>query len=83
MSDIKKFAFDTEFRPEGDLVSNAARARQRKVFTQEEIDHMFSRARQEGMKAGQVRAAEATAAAITELCTAPLASAFSQGAGAL
>lgn len=67
MSEAKKFTFDTEFRPEGDLVSNAARARQRKVLTQEELDSMFSRARAEGMKAGQVRAAEATTAAIAEL----------------
>jgi flagellar assembly protein FliH len=68
MSEVKKFTFDTEFRPEGDLVSNAARARQRKVLTQEELDQMFSRARAEGMKAGQVRAAEATAAAVSQLC---------------
>jgi flagellar assembly protein FliH len=70
MSDTpaKRFTFDTEFRPEGDLVSNAARARQRKVFTQEEIDGMFSRARQEGLKAGQVRATEAVAAALEDLC---------------
>ena len=70
MSDTpaKKFNFDVEFRPEGDLLSNAARARQRKVFTQEEIDGMFARARQEGMKAGQVRASEAIAAALENLC---------------
>jgi len=68
MNGVKKFTFDTEFRAEGDLISNAARARQRKVFTQEEIDHMFSRARAEGMKSGQVRATEAVAAAITSLC---------------
>ena len=61
-----KFTFDTEFRPEGDLISNAARARQRKVFTQEEIDQMFARARHEGLKAGQVRAAEAVAAAVAD-----------------
>ena len=60
-----KFTFDTEFRPEGDLISNAARARQRKVFTQEEIDQMCAKARAEGLKAGQVRAAEAIAAAVT------------------
>lgn len=60
----KKFTFDTEFRVEGDLISNAARARQRKVMTQEEIDQMCARARTEGMKAGQVRATEAVAAAI-------------------
>jgi flagellar assembly protein FliH len=69
MGATNKFTFDTEFRPEGDLVSNAARSRQRKVFTQEEIDHMFARARAEGMKAGQVRAAEAVAASLEKLCT--------------
>ncbi len=69
MAEVKKFTFDTEFRPEGDLVSNAARARQRKVFTQEELDHMLSRAREQGMKTGQVRAEEATAAAIAQLAT--------------
>ena len=64
----KKFNFDVEFRPEGDLISNAARARQRKVFTQEELDSMLSRARHDGMKVGQVRAAEQVAAAVQELC---------------
>lgn len=64
----QKFKFDVEFRPEGDLISNAARARQRKVFTQEELDHMLSRAREQGMKMGQVRAAEAVAAAVQQLC---------------
>ncbi len=68
MAEIKKFNFDTEFRPEGDLISNAARARQRKVMTQEELDHMLSRARETGMKMGQVRAAEATAAAVQQFC---------------
>jgi len=29
---LQQFTFDTEFRVEGDLVSNAARARQRKVY---------------------------------------------------
>jgi flagellar assembly protein FliH len=64
----QKFKFDVEFRPEGDLISNAARARQRKVFTQEELDGMLSRARHDGMKVGQVRAAEQVAAAVGELC---------------
>ena len=63
-----KFTFDTEFRPEGDLVSNAARARQRKVLSQDEIDLMCAKARNEGLKAGQVRAAEAIAAAVAD-CT--------------
>jgi flagellar assembly protein FliH len=64
----QKFKFDVEFRPEGDLISNAARARQRKVHTQEELDTMLSRARHDGMKVGQVRAAEAVAAAVQQLC---------------
>lgn len=68
VAEVKKFNFDTEFRPEGDLVSNAARARQRKVLTQDEIDNMLSRAREQGMKTGQVRAAEATTAAVQQLC---------------
>jgi flagellar assembly protein FliH len=64
----QKFKFDVEFRPEGDLISNAARARQRKILTQEELDGMLSRARHDGMKVGQVRAAEQTAAAVEQLC---------------
>ena len=69
MSEAKKFTFDVEFRPEGDLVSNAARLRQRKVFTQEELDSMLTRARHDGMKMGQVRAAEATVTVIEKLCS--------------
>jgi flagellar assembly protein FliH len=72
-----KFTFDTEFRPEGDLISNAARARQRKVLTQDEIDQMCAKARAEGLKAGQVRAAEAIAAAVTD-CTTAVREAFAQ-----
>ncbi len=62
-----KFTFDTEFRQEGDLISNAARARQKKVYTQDEIDQMCAKARAEGAKAGQVRASEAIAAATASL----------------
>jgi flagellar assembly protein FliH len=57
-----KYTFDTEFRTEGDLVSNAARARQKKPYTHAEIDQMCARAREQGMKAGQVRAQDAIAA---------------------
>jgi flagellar assembly protein FliH len=68
MSNIgAKFTFDTEFRSEGDLVSNAARARQKKSYAQDEIDALCARARAEGAKAGQVRAQEAVAAATDEL----------------
>jgi flagellar assembly protein FliH len=65
-----KFTFDTEFRDEGDLVSNAARARQKKSYTQDEIDAISTRARSEGIKSGQVRAQEAIAAETAALSTA-------------
>jgi len=62
-----KYTFDIEFRPEGDLISNAARARQKKTYTTEEIDQLSARAREQGLKAGQVRAAEAQAQEIAKL----------------
>ena len=61
MNGASKYTFDVEFRREGDLVSNAARARQKKSYTTEEIDQISARAREQGIKAGQVRAAEALA----------------------
>jgi flagellar assembly protein FliH len=65
-----KYTFDVEFRDEGDLISNAARARQKKVYTTAEIDQMCARARAEGMKAGQVRAQDAIANGATEAANA-------------
>jgi flagellar assembly protein FliH len=62
MTTASKYTFDVEFRPEGDLISNAARARQKKAYTHDEIDQLCARAREQGMKAGQVRAQEALAA---------------------
>ena len=62
-----KFTFDVEFRPEGDLLSNAARARQKKAYTTDEIDAISARAREQGLKSGQVRAAEAQAAEVARL----------------
>ncbi|MEJ0041205.1 MAG: FliH/SctL family protein [Rhizomicrobium sp.] len=67
MTASAKYTFDIEFRPEGDLVSNAARARQKRVYTTDEIDQLSARAREQGMKAGQVRAAEAQALEVTKL----------------
>ena len=61
-----KYTFDVEFREEGDLISNAARARQKKLYTHAEIDTMCARAREQGMKSGQVRAQEAIAAGALE-----------------
>ena len=62
-----KYTFDVEFRPEGDLVSNAARARQKKAYTMDEIDQLSAKAREQGLKAGQVRAAEAQVQEIAQL----------------
>jgi flagellar assembly protein FliH len=67
MSPASKYTFDIEFRPEGDLVSNAARARQKKAYSNEEIDQLSARARDQGLKAGQVRAIEAQAQEIARL----------------
>jgi flagellar assembly protein FliH len=70
MSAASKYTFDVEFRREGDLVSNAARARQKKSYTTEEIDQLSARAYEQGIKSGQVRAAEALAAEIADLVAA-------------
>jgi len=67
MTASAKYTFDVEFRPEGDLVSNAARARQKKAYTTDEIDQLSARAREQGMKAGQVRAAEMQAQEVAKL----------------
>ena len=67
MSAASKYTFDIEFRPEGDLISNAARARQKKAYTTDEIDALSARAREQGLKAGQVRAAEAQVQEIARL----------------
>ncbi|HEX4303750.1 MAG TPA: FliH/SctL family protein [Rhizomicrobium sp.] len=67
MNTASKYTFDIEFRPEGDLVSNAARARQKKGYTTEEIDALSARARDQGMKSGQVRAAEQQTQEIAKL----------------
>lgn len=58
---MRPFKFDTEFSDTGDRVSLAARARAKKTLTAEEIDQMCSKARAEGMKAGEARALEAVA----------------------
>jgi flagellar assembly protein FliH len=62
-----KFKFDTEFSSAGDQVSMAARARAKKTMTQDEIDQMSTRARAEGMKAGEARALEAVAQSVRDL----------------
>ncbi len=61
-----KFTFDTVFGENADAVSQTARARMRTSLSQAEIDAMCAGARAEGVNAGQVRAAEAMAAAADE-----------------
>jgi flagellar assembly protein FliH len=53
-----KFTFDTEFHGPSDVVSDAARVRQKKTLTIEEIEAMRADAQAEGMEAASVRAAE-------------------------
>lgn len=70
MGAATKFTFDVEFRDEGDLVSNAARGRQKRSLTQEEIDQLCAKARAEGMKSGQVRALESVAVGTNDVLAA-------------
>ena len=53
-----KFTFDTEFQGKADRPSPAARARERRTITTEEIDAMCARARAEGETTAGVRATE-------------------------
>ena len=53
-----KFTFDTEFRGPSDVASDAARARQKKTLTIEEIETLRASAQAEGTQVASVRAAE-------------------------
>ena len=66
MSAQSKFTFDTVFEGKKNTPSDQARARQRLVFTQGEIDQMVNEARVAGLTAGEVRAREALAAAVAQ-----------------
>ena len=65
--DAPKFTFDTEFRADGDVISQAARARKKQTMTTEEIENLLANAHAEGTKVESVRAAQTTAQAIVEL----------------
>jgi flagellar assembly protein FliH len=58
MSPSHKFTFDTEFRGPSDVISDAARARQKKTLTNEEIEAMCAQAQAQGSETASVRAAE-------------------------
>lgn len=65
-----KFTFDTVFANRGDIVSDAARARQRKMMTQGELDKIADDAHDKGTKTAEVRALEAIAIAAKEAISA-------------
>lgn len=65
-----KFTFDTVFESGKDVVSDAMRGRRRRVLTETEIEQICAEAKTEGMKAGEVRALEAVAAAARETAAA-------------
>ena len=62
-----KFTFDTEFLADGDRAAPAARARQRRTLTVEELETMTADARQEGENAAGVRASQQVERAIAAL----------------
>src|SRR5215469_6350946 len=66
MAAASKFTFDTVFEGKKNVASDEARARQRLVFTQGEIDKMVHEARVAGVTSGDVRAKEAIAAAVAQ-----------------
>lgn len=63
MAAAGKFTFDTVFDGTADIISAEAKARQRRSYTQGEIDAMRAKSRSEGFKSGEVRAREALAMA--------------------
>ena len=65
-----KFTFDTEFRTEGDVVSSAARARQKQTMTTEELEALCARAEAQGTEAASVRAAESLEQTVVTLISA-------------
>lgn len=56
--EARKFTFDTEFRAQGDVVSEAARARQKKTLTMQELEAMCAKAEAQGAQAATVRATQ-------------------------
>jgi flagellar assembly protein FliH len=67
---IHKFTFDTEFRAEGDVVSNAARVRQKQTMTTEDLEALCARAKAQGAEDATVRAAEALERTVATLTVA-------------
>jgi flagellar assembly protein FliH len=53
-----KFTFDTEFLPGGDRMAAAAKARQRRTLSNEELEAIADQARREGECAATIRASD-------------------------
>jgi flagellar assembly protein FliH len=66
MRNATKFTFDTVFSAGCDTASDAAKSRQRKVFTEAEIDALRANAHAQGTQAGEVLALESIAAGTRE-----------------
>ena len=58
MTEARKFTFDIEFREKTDVLSEAARARQKKILTTQELEAMCAKAEAQGTQVATVRAAE-------------------------
>ena len=67
MNTANKFTFDTEFKGQSDVVSDAARARQKKTMTAEEIDALKAESEALGSQTAQVKAAESIERTISAL----------------
>jgi flagellar assembly protein FliH len=63
----RKFTFDTEFAGSEDRMAPAARARQKRTLTAEEIERLEASAREDGANDAQARAAESVERAIARL----------------
>ncbi len=66
----RKFTFDTEFRGQSDVASDAARARQKRTLSEEEIAAMCASAQAEGAETASARAAESMERTIAALVVA-------------
>lgn len=65
--EARKFTFDTEFREHRDVVSEAARARQKKTLTTQELEAMCAKAEAQGKEAASVRATESVERTISAM----------------
>jgi flagellar assembly protein FliH len=65
--EARKFTFDTEFREKVDVVSEAARARQKQTMTTQELEAMCAKAEAQGTQTATVRAAEGIERTISAL----------------